>query len=223
MRTVDGYEESIGERFTRDRARALPLPAHGFDPCIQQAARVDKYQTVQFDSNRYSVPRACAYRWVTVKGYIDRVEVVDGATAVARHKRSYGRNEQILEPLHYLATLGRRPAALDHAPVMREWRLPESFTRLRQSLEQRHGATAGARQFVRVLQLLAEHPLSRVQQAVEACKSPEETHAERIAAMVQRLAEKDAGGSVSLGTAIEEIQVPRPNLGRFDDLLTEGE
>jgi transposase len=222
-RTVDGYEESIGERFTRDRVRALPLPAHGFDPCIQQAARVDKYQTVQFDCNRYSVPRACAYRSVAVKGYIDRVEVVDGATVVARHQRSYGRNEQILEPLHYLATLGRRPAALDHAPVMREWRLPESFTQLRQRLEQRHGATAGARQYVRVLQLLAEHPLSRVQQAVEACTSPEETHAERIAAMVQRLADKEAGAPASLGTATEHIQVPRPDLGRFDELLKEGE
>jgi transposase len=222
-RTVEGYEESIGERFIRDRARALALPAQRFDPCIQQAARVDKYQTVQFDCNRYSVPRACAYRTVSVKGYIDRVEAVDGARVVARHARSYGRHEQILEPLHYLATLGRRPAALDHAPVMREWRLPESFTQLRQSLEQRHGATAGARQYVRVLQLLAEHPLSRVQQAVEACKSPEETHAERIAAMVQRLAEKEAGAPVCLGTAMEEIQVPRPDLGRFDDLLKKGE
>jgi transposase len=222
-RTVDGYEESIGERFTQDRARALALPAHRFDPCIQQAARVDKYQTVQFDCNRYSVPRGCAYRWVTVKGYVDRIEVVDGPTVVARHKRSYARHEQILDPLHYLATLGRRPAALDHAPVMRDWRLPESFTQLRQRLEQRHGATAGARQYIRVLQLLAEHPLKRVQQAVEACKSPEETQAERIAAMVQRLAEKDAGVPVSLGTAMQDVQVPRPDLGRFDELLKEGE
>ena len=142
---------------------------------------------------------------------------------MARHQRSYGRNEQILDPLHYLATLGRRPAALDHAPVLRDWRLPESFTQLRQRLEQRHGAAAGARQYIRVLQLLAEHPLRRVQQAVEACKSPEETHAERIAAMVQRLADKEAGAPASLGTAIEEIQVPRPDLGRFDDLLNEGE
>jgi transposase len=222
-RTVVGYEESIGERFSRDRARALALPEHGFDPCVQQAVQVDKYQTVQFDRNRYSVPRTCAYRSVSVKGYIDRVEVVDGGTVVARHPRSYARHEQILEPLHYLATLGRRPAALDHAPVMREWRLPESFTRLRQSLEERHGATAGSRQYVRVLQLLAEHPLARVQQAVEACKSPEETHAERIAAMVQRLAEKDAGAPACVGTAVEEIQVPRPDLGRFDALLKEGE
>src|SRR5271168_2735878 len=52
-RTVAGYEESIGQRFSRDRARAVPLPQQCFDPCIQQPACVDKYQTVQFDCNRY--------------------------------------------------------------------------------------------------------------------------------------------------------------------------
>jgi transposase len=222
-RTVNGYEESIGQRFNRDRARALALPAHGFDPCIQQSAVVDKFQTVQFDNNRYSVPRGCAFRSVAVKGYIDRVEVAMGAAVVARHRRSYGRNEQILDPLHYLATLGRKPAALDHAPVMRDWRLPESFTRLRETLEERHGATAGVRQYIRVLQLLAEHPLTRVQQAVEACARSEEAQAERIAAMVQRLAEQDTGAPVSLGTAADDVQVPRPDLGRFDELLKEGE
>ena len=222
-RTVNGYQESIGQRFSRDRARALPLPAHAFDPCLQQAAVVDKYQTVQFDNNRYSVPRACAFRAVTVKGYVDRIEVVDGVAVVARHSRSYARNEQVLDPLHYLATLGRKPAALDHAPVMRDWCLPASFTQLRQTLEQRHGATAGARQYIRVLQLLAEHPLTRVQQAVEACKDPEVAQAERIAAMVQRLADKDTGTPASLGTTTPEIQVPRPDLGRFDQLLKDGE
>lgn len=106
---------------------------------------------------------------------------------------------------------------------MREWRLPESFTQLRQTLQQRHGATAGARQYIRVLQLLAEHPLLRVQQAIEACKSPDEIQAERIAAAVQRLADKDTGVPMSLGTAMEQIQVPRPDLGRFDELFKQGE
>jgi transposase len=218
-RTVDGYQESIGQRFNRDRAKALPLPAHAFDPCLQKAAVVDKFQTVQFDKNRYSVPRACAFRTVTVKGYVDRVEVVDGTKVVARHSRSYARDEQILDPLHYLATLGRKPAALDHAPVLRDWKLPASFLQLRETLEGRHGATAGARQYIRVLQLLAEHPLVRVQQAVEACSSPEQAQAERIAQVVQRLAERGTDVPLSLGTATGEIQVPRPDLERFDELL----
>ena len=142
---------------------------------------------------------------------------------VARHSRAYGQNEQILDPLHYLVTLGRKPAALDHAPVLRDWQLPASFTALRQLLAQRHGNPAGARQYIRVLQLLGEHPLARVQQAVETCNSPEQAQAERIAAEVQRLAERDAGVPLSLGTAMEAIQVPRPDLGQFDALLKQGE
>jgi transposase len=185
-RTVAGYAESIGQRFARDRTAAGPLPAHPFDACISQAAEVDKYQTVRFDCNRYSVPRTSAYRTVTVKGYIDRVEVVDRGQVVARHARRYGRDEQVLDPLHYLAGLGR-PAALDHAPVLHDGPLPEPFGRLRQALEGRHGPTAGARHSVRVLQLLAEHPLERLTTAVGTCLRRGEVHAERVAAEARRL------------------------------------
>jgi transposase len=222
-RIVAGYDEAIGVRFARDRVKAVSLPAQPFDACVAQAAQVDKYQTVRFDGNCYSVPRVCAYRPVTVKGYIDRIEVVDGAHVVARHARCYGRDEQVLDPLHYLATLGRRPAALDHAPVLRDWQLPQSFTRLREALTTRHGSPAGTRQYIRVLQLLAEHPLERVRQAVEGCLRADELHAERIASAVRRLAE--GGGKVPVAEAmpLEQYQVPRPDLGRYNQLLSQGD
>ena len=68
----------------------------------------------------------------------------------------------ILDPIHYLATLGRKPGALDHAPVFRDWKLPACFADLRAELERHHGAMGGSRRFVRVLQLLGEHPMTRV-------------------------------------------------------------
>lgn len=232
-RTVQGRDETIGQRFLRDRAEALPVPAYPFDACITQAAQVDKYQTVRFDKNRYSVPRHCAYQAVTVKGYVDRVQVTAHGQVVARHLRSYGRDEQILDPLHYLAALERRPAALDHAPVLRDWYLPEPFSRLRQDLEKRHGQRAGARQYIRVLQLLAEHPLVRVQQAVETCLRQGPLSAERICTSVAHLAaagtqpsvveEEVTQASHSPGTPLCQYQVPRPDLGRFDQLLDPGE
>jgi transposase len=224
-RTVAGYEESIGQRFRRDREAALALPRYPFDACVVQAGCVDKYQTVRFDHNRYSVPRACAYRNVTVKGYVDRVEVVANGQVVARHPRGYGRNEQVLDPLHYLVSLGRRPAALDHAPVLKNWQLPESFARLRQALEAEHGRTAGARQYIRVLQLLAEHPLERVRQAVEDGLGRGQAQAEHIHAEALRLAEADAckGAAAAGVTSLCQYQVPRPDLGQFDQLLYQGE
>ena len=219
QRTVSGYTESIGQRFAHDLAKALPLPAHRFDACVSQAGQVDKYQMVCFDRNRYSVPRRCAFRGVTVKGYIERVEVIERGQLVARHARSYGRDQQVLDPLHYLATLERRPAALDHAPVLRDWQLPESFTRVRQALETRHGPSAGPRHYVRVLQLLAEHPVERVQAAVEICLRRDELHAERIAAEARRLT--GVAGSTP-GTPLCSFQVPPPDLGRYDQLLSPG-
>ena len=75
---------SVAALFEHDRAAALPAPAHRFDACVIQPGQVDKYQTVRFDRNCYSVPRRWAFRTVSSKGYVDRVEVVgDGATIAA--------------------------------------------------------------------------------------------------------------------------------------------
>jgi transposase len=73
----------IGDRFAEELAAAAPLPRHAFDPCIERQAVADKYQTVAFDTNRYSVPRPWAFRAVTVKGYVDRVVVTAGGQAPA--------------------------------------------------------------------------------------------------------------------------------------------
>ena len=102
---------AIKDRLAEDLAAAAPLPVHRFDPCvIRPAVGVDKYQTVAFDGNRYSAPRALAFQMVTVKGYVDRVAIVARGQVVAAHARSFRKREMILDPIHYLATLGASPA-----------------------------------------------------------------------------------------------------------------
>ena len=120
---------------------------------IRPAASVDKYQTVAFDRNRYSVPRSFAFQLVTVKGYVDRIVIVAGSQVIATHKRSLKPGPPILDALHYLPTLGHKPGALDHAPVYLDWKLPACRNAFRSELEQHYGAIAGTRRFVRVLQL----------------------------------------------------------------------
>ena len=174
-------------------------------------------------SDSSSVPRACAFQTVMVKAYLDRIDIVAGGDVVARHGRSYGRDEQILDPLHYLAALGRRPAALDHAPVLRDWQLAACFTQLRQALEKRLGKAAG-RHFVRVLQLLGEHPMQRVQAVIETCLAMGELDCERIAAQVRRQAALAVEAPPTLESIpLSQYQVPRPELSRYDKLLTHGD
>jgi hypothetical protein len=90
---------------------------------------------VRFDTNRYSVPRRWAFETVTIKAYVERIEGVCGASLIARHAR----REWIVQPPHYLAILGRRPAALDHSFVFTAWKLPACVDQLRAAFEAREG------------------------------------------------------------------------------------
>lgn len=122
--------DTIGVRFEEEKSLAASLPNHSFDACIRWEAKVDKYQFARFDNVSYSVPRQCAFQTVTVKAYVDRVEIVHQNVIVTTHVRSYTHRDQVLDPLHYLTTLERRPAALDHSNVYRDWTPPPVFLQL---------------------------------------------------------------------------------------------
>jgi transposase len=214
----------IGDRLAEELAAAACLPPRAFDPCIERQAVADKYQTVAFDAHRYSVPRPWAFRSVTVKGYVDRVVVVAGGQVVAEHPRCYDHSQQVLDPVHFLATLARRPAALDHAPVYRDWRPTAALAALRRELEAKHGTPGGTRQFIRVLQLLAEHPQSRVERAIEACRAGHAVSAEAIVQRTRTLAAAEAGRPLSIElsyqtSTLPQVSVPPPDLSRFNRLL----
>jgi len=219
---VAGKTETVGQRFERDRAAALSLPEQSFDPYVAVEARTDKYQTVRFETNHYSVPRRWAFEQVTIKAYPFHIRIIARGSQIASHRRCYQRHQQILDPLHYLSILGRRPAALDHSNVFRTFKLPSCFAELRQALEQRHGPSAGARQYIRVLQLLAEHPLARIQQAVEQHTGTAHVHADTIINCVNRLANShcDTPPTEQDNLSYSRIAVPAPDLSKFDQLLT---
>jgi transposase len=217
-----GKTQTIEELFEQDKQAALPLPPHPFDPFVPEAAKVDKYQTVRFDTNRYSVPRRWAFETVTIKAYVDRIDVVSGEGVIARHRRHYARGEWIVEPRHYLAILGRRPAALDHSFVFDRWELPACFDQLRSAFEERDGPEAGARQYVRILQLLAEYPVKVVQEAIVQCQAKTTIHADHIIATVRRIGDcrttsgQDQARDVTSG---DVGTIPIPKLDHFDLLL----
>jgi transposase len=217
----------IATRFAEDRVAALALPGPRFDPCvIHPAAMVDKYQTVAFDTNRYSVPRPFAFQMVTIKGYVQSVVIVAQGKVVATHVRSLERHTVVLDPIHYLATLGKKPGAIDHSPVYRDWKLPACFADFRAELEQQYGIPSGTKQFARVLQLLGEHPLTRVSQAVDVCRREHLQNAEAVIQRTRTLAAVETMTRSHAPTsphpmATPQVDVPLPDLGRFDQLLQE--
>ena len=110
-----GHDETIGERLARDLRRFHDLPATPYDACEKQAGRVSSLSLVRYRGTDYSVPTAYGHREVLIRGYVDAVVISCGADIIARHVRSYEREDFIFDPLHYLALLERKTGALDQA------------------------------------------------------------------------------------------------------------
>ena len=160
-----GHEETIGERLARDLEAMLPLPAVPYEACERRSARVSSLSLVRYRGNDYSVPVAYGHREVLVRGYVEEVVIGCGSAMIARHRRSYEREDVLLEPLHYLPLLERKIGALDQAAPLAGWELPEAFLVLRRLLEVRLGK-AGRREWVQVLRLLEVFSLEEVQAGV---------------------------------------------------------
>ena len=88
-----------------------------------------------------------------------------GGDVIARHPRSYEREDLVFDPLHYLPLLEQKIGALDQAAPLQGWDLPEAFSTLRRLLEARMGK-AGKREYVQVLRLLETFDLDEVHGAV---------------------------------------------------------
>ena len=124
-----GHRESIGERFVRDReALKRPLPAP-FDACDKQGTRVNSLSLVRYRTNDYSVPVAYGHQEVWIRGYVHEVVIGCGAGIIARHPRSYDREDMVFDPIHYLPLLEHKIGALDQAAPLAGWELPEGMSR----------------------------------------------------------------------------------------------
>ena len=165
-RRLRGQEETIGERFERDRTALLPLPEAAYEACEKRTARVSSLSLVRYRGNDYSVPTEYGHREVLVKGYVQEVVIACGSEILVRHARSYAREELVFDPLHYLALLEQKTGALDQAAPLVGWELPVCFSELRRLMEARLNK-GGRREYVQVLRLLETFRLEDVAQAIE--------------------------------------------------------
>jgi transposase len=165
-RKLRGHEQTIGERFQKDRERLLPLPAAPYEACDKRLTRVTSMSLIRYRTNDYSVPVEWGHREVLVKGFVHEVVICAANEVIARHPRSYEREEMIVDPLHYLALLEQKPNALDQAAPLAGWILPEGFPKLQRLMEARLGKK-GKREYVQTLRLLETFPLVDVSHAID--------------------------------------------------------
>jgi transposase len=107
-RPLPGHQRDrlVRDALADEQPRLLPLPAHPFVTDLVRPAVSGKTPYIRFDGNDYSIPHPLVRRPLTLVASETVVRLLDGATEVAQHPRSYDRGLRIEQPAH-LAALAR--------------------------------------------------------------------------------------------------------------------
>ena len=85
-----------------DRIAAIALPDDTFDYRKTTSTFASSVSLARYDTNDYSVPVRWAHHSVTVKASVSFIEAYQQDKHIAKHRRCWGREQQIFDPLHYL-------------------------------------------------------------------------------------------------------------------------
>ena len=147
-----------------DRVAAIALPDDTFDYRKSTSTFASSESLVRYDTNDYSVPVSYAHHQATIKASVRFIEVYHLDKLIAKHHRSWDRECQTFEPMHYLELLERKPGALDHARPLEDWQLPACFNTYRKLLETHRDN--GTKEYIQILLLLKKYSITQISKAI---------------------------------------------------------
>jgi transposase len=189
QRRVRGEEQTVAEQWQAEKALLLPLPKTDYPACTTHTVKPNPYSQVVFETNRYSVPTDYSGQALVLRAYVFRIEILALDAVIATHSRCLGREQDILDPLHYLPLLVQRPGAFEHAIPMRRWRMQWSavYERLLQRLQASWPDGRGLREFLAILQLHLDHPADLVEQAIRSALALGAAHLDGVELCLRQL------------------------------------
>ncbi len=105
---------TVREAFELEQPQLLALPANPYPTEERLEVSIGKTPYARFDLNDYSVPHTQVRKTLTVMATPQQVRILDGATQVARHARSYDKGQQIEDPAHIEALTEFKRKARHH-------------------------------------------------------------------------------------------------------------
>lgn len=217
LTTVRGHDQTIAMRLSREVF--LPLPAVPYEACRIQSGKITSQGLVRFQNNDYSVPTTLGQQKVWIKGFVDRVVITVQDQTVADHPRSYGREEVIFNPLHYLKLLEHKTRAYDQAAPLKGWILPDVFEKVHGILYRKDGKE-GRREYIRILQFLETFSQGEL---VRACEQALLLNVVTQPAILHLLKRAKEGRPPNLSllsyAGVPQVHVDSPDLGAYAQLL----
>jgi transposase len=158
----DDSARTVAQAFAEEQPRLLPLPLHPWDTDRMETVRSRKTIYVHFDLNHYSIPPEAVGRSLTLVASDTDVRILDGTVVIARHDRSYDRQQVILDPAHEQALLRTKRKAIHATRASRlALTVPESEALLERAFEQGESAASQSAHLLRLLDLYGVAALRR--------------------------------------------------------------
>ena len=213
---------TVGEVFTEEKARLLPLPAHPFETDLVTSVHSDKTIYVRYDLNDYSIPHTLVGKPLTLVASQSTVRILDGTVEVARHRRSYDRHQRIDDPVHIANLVAFKRKALGatavdrlkHAVPMIESFLTAAFER----------GESIARQTAQLLTLLDDYGAVELRDAVAEALDHNTPRASSVAFILSRRLRsyrRPLPVDLSRRPELDQISVPTHQLELYDELSKE--
>jgi transposase len=226
QRRLRGMELTIAEALALEQPAMLSLPARPYVCCTVHPVQPDSFALVRFQTNRYSVPVDHAHEALWLRAFVHQVEIGNGRQTVAVHPRCYGREQDILNPMHYLALLEQRPGAWEQAKPILEWQKgwPEVYNHYLAALRERLPTSQATKEFVRILRLHELYPETLIAQALEQALSGHCCSADDVKQLILSLSEPAQivePLDLTQWPHLSQVQVSWPEVRQFDRLLAD--
>ncbi len=207
-------DKTVWEMFEIERPGLVPC-VKPFDGFQARTVAVSKTCLVQFDRNRYSVMASAVGRPAEVRAYAERIVVRQDGRIVAEHARSFGRDQTVYDPWHYVPVLVRKPGALRNGAPFRDWILPGALGRVRQKLK---GTADGDRQMVRILSAVASDGLSLVETACAEALEDGLFSGDVVLSILSRHRQPPTPAAIPIPAALVLKHEPVADCARYDRL-----
>jgi len=201
------------ELFRVEKPAMRPLPQMPYDVSVTRPARATNRFRVVVDTNRYSVPAEYACQRLTLKVYPERICIYHNTQLIARHPRSYDRDQDFEDPDHPKALLAQRRAAREQRLLMRFLKLSPRAEEYYRQLQQRR---MNARHHIRQIVALSEiYGAERIARAIEDTFTFQAFSCEYIANLLEqreRILPEPGALHLTRRQDLLELDMPEPDL-----------
>lgn len=223
-RHIRGKEAPVADLWEEEKASFLPLPAADYAACTTYLVKPNPYSQVEFETNRYSVPVGYRDSQLVLQAYPFRVKILSDQQVLAEHRRCLGREQDAIDPLHYLPLLEQRPGAFEYAIPVRRWRKhwSKDYEQLLEELRNRQPEGGGVREFIAILKLHQDHPSELIEQAIHQALELGATHLDGVLLCLRQLQEVQSASSpidLSLCPQLNGFGSQPVDLHQYDRLL----